>query len=572
MPEVLRHDLIIVGSGLAGLRAAIEASVVSKGKLDIAIISKVQTNRSHSVCAQGGTAAVLYPDEGDSYLLHAWDTVKGSDFLADQDVVMRFVKESPRQIYLLEHWGCPWSRREDGRIAQWLFGGHSFPRSTYASDVTGFFEMQTLWGILHKFDNITLYPEWCVTKIIVENGEYRGLTALEIRKGTLHLFTSKALIWAPGGGLRMYNFTSYSHTSTGDGFAIPFEAGFTLKDMEFIQFHPTGLVPSGIVIIEAARGEGGVLRNKNGERFMEKVAPQHKELAPRDVVARAMMKEILEGRGFEGPNGLDYLQLDLTHLDKEVITKKLAAVVEVCNMIGIDPKVEPIPVRPVAHYPMGGVWCNIEGESEVKGIWIAGEVGCLSLHGANRLGTNSTAECLVWGAITGRNAALYVQKKENTPSSIQIEEFQEEEKRIFDKLLGRESGEDSYSIRRELRTIMDNCFYIFRDGATMRGGLSKIKMLKDRFREVAVKDKDKIYNSDLLAAIELNNLLTCAEVIALSAVMREESRGSHYRYDFPQRDDDKFLAHTLARKTADGINIEYEPVKILYWKPVERKY
>jgi succinate dehydrogenase / fumarate reductase flavoprotein subunit len=285
-----------------------------------------------------------------------------------------------------------------------------------------------------------------------------------------------------------------------------------------------------------------------------------------------MMKEILEGRGFEGPNGLDYLELDLTHLDKEVITKKLAAVVEVCNMIGIDPKVEPIPVRPVAHYPMGGVWCNIEGESEVKGIWIAGEVGCLSLHGANRLGTNSTAECLVWGAITGRNAALYVQKKENNPSSIPVEELQGEEKRIFDEFLGRESGEDSYSIRRELRIIMDNCFYIFRDGATMREGLSKIRTLKNRFRKVTVKDKDKIYNSDLLTAIELNNLLTCAEVIALSAIMREESRGSHYRYDFPQRDDNKFLAHTLARKTTDGIIIDYEPVKILYWKPVERKY
>lgn len=572
MGEVIRHDLIIVGSGIAGLRAAVEASLVSKGKLDIAIISKVQINRSHSVCAEGGTAAVLYPDEGDSFVLHAWDTVKGADFLADQDAVMRFVKEMPKQIYQLEHWGIPWNRREDGRLAQRRFGGHTYPRATFAADKTGFFEMQTLWGVLQRFDNITLYPEWMVTKLIIEESEYKGLIALDIYNGELYLFISKAAVWAAGGGMRMYSFTTYSLTATGDGFAIPYRAGLGLKDMEFVQFHPTGLIPSGILISEAARGEGGYLRNNKGERFMEKYAPERMELAPRDVVSRAMMTEILEGRGFEGPNGLNYVHLDLTHLGREKILERLPLIREVSiSYAGVDPIHEPIPVRPVAHYPMGGVKVDINGATEARGLWAAGEVNSISLHGANRLGTNSTADCLVYGTITGREAALYAMNKVDFPS-VDIEYLRDEEKRIFDELMGRESGEDAYYIRRELRSTMDKNFYVFRDEKDMTEGLKKIRELKERFMKVAVGDKDPIYNSDLVYTLEIENMLDAAEVVAVGALLRKESRGAHARRDYPERDDKNFLAHTIVHMTAEGPKVTYEPVKILFWKPVARKY
>ena len=572
MTEIIRHDLIIVGSGIAGLRAAVEAALVSNGKLDIAVISKLQINRSHSVCAEGGTAAVLYPNEGDNYWLHAWDTVKGADFLADQDVVIRFVKEMPRQIYQLDHWGMPWSRREDGRIAQRRFGGHSFPRATFAADKTGFFEMQTLWGVLQRFENITFYPEWFVTSLLIENGEYKGLTAIDIFNGTFHVFVSKAAVWAAGGGMRMYGFTTYSLSATGDGFAIPYRAGLALKDMEFVQFHPTGLIPTGILISEGARGEGGYLKNNKGERFMEKYAPEFMELAPRDVVSRSMMREILEGRGFEGPYGLKYLHLDLTHLGAEKINERLPLIREVSiKFAGVDPINEPIPVRPVAHYPMGGVKTDIDGASEAKGLWTAGEVNSISIHGANRLGTNSTADCLVYGTISGRNAALYALEKYDFPE-ISMEKVDKEEKRIFDELLGRESGEDPYQIRRELRTTMDKNFYVFRDGKDITEGLKKIRELKERFKKATVGDKELIYNSDLIYTLELENMLDTAEVIAVGALAREESRGAHYRYDFPKRDDVNFLKHTLVYWSPEEPIIKYEPVKILYWKPIERKY
>ncbi len=572
MAEVIRHDLIIVGSGLAGLRAAVEAALVSNGKLDIALISKVQINRSHSVCAEGGTAAVLYPNEGDSFLLHAWDTVKGSDFLADQDAVMRFVREMPKQIYQLEHWGMPWSRREDGRIAQRRFGGHTFPRATFAADKTGFFEMQTLWGVLQRFDNVTFYPEWMVTKLIIEDGRYKGLIALDIYNGTLHMFISKAAVWAAGGGMRMYSFTTYSLTATGDGFAIPYRAGLGLKDMEFVQFHPTGLIPSGILISEAARGEGGYLINNKGERFMEKYAPERMELAPRDIVSRAMMTEILEGRGFEGPNGLNYVHLDLTHLGKEKILERLPLIREVSiKYAGVDPIHDPIPVRPVAHYPMGGVKVDINGATEAVGLWAAGEVNSISLHGANRLGTNSTADCLLYGAITGREAALYAMEQDDFPD-VSIDYLKEEEKRIFDGLMGRENGEDAYHIRRELRAVMDKSFYIYRNENDMKEGLKKILELKEKFERVVVGDKDPIYNSDLVYTLEIENMLDVAEVIAVGALNRKESRGAHARTDYPERDDKNFLVHTVVYRTADGPKITYEPVKILFWKPIVRKY
>lgn len=572
MGEIIRHDLIIVGSGIAGLRAAVEAAIISKGKLDIAVISKLQINRSHSVCAEGGTAAVLYPNEGDSFWLHAWDTIKGSDFLADQDAVVRFVKECPKQIYQLEHWGMPWSRREDGRLAQRPFGGHTYPRATFAADKTGFFEMQTLWGVLQRFDNITFYPEWMVTKLIIEDSKYKGLIALDIFNGELHLFTSKACVWAAGGGMRCYSFTTYSISATGDGFAIPYRAGLGLRDMEFVQFHPTGLIPTGILVTEGARGEGGILVNNKGERFMKKYAPERMELAPRDIVSRSMMREILEGRGFEGPNGLNYVHLDLTHLGADKINERLPLVREVCiKFAGVDPIHEPIPVRPVAHYPMGGVKVDINGATEAVGLWAAGEVNCISIHGANRLGTNSTADCLVYGAITGKEAAEYAMRVDDYPE-VSIEYLKEEEKRIFDGLLGRETGEDAYFIRRELRSTMDKCFYIFRNERDMTEGLKKIKELKERMKNMIVTDKDRTYNTDLVYALETENMLDTAEVIAVGALLRKESRGAHFRDDYPYRDDKNFLKHTLVYWTPEGPKVTYEPVKILYWKPVERKY
>lgn len=568
------YDLIIIGTGLAGLRAATAATFYSKGKLRIALISKLYANRSHSVAAQGGTAAVLYPNEGDSYILHAWDTVKGSDFLADQDAVMVLVREAPKEIYFLEHWGMPWNRREDGRIDQRKFGGHSFPRATYAVDKTGLFEMMTLWGIIQKFDNIDVYHEHYVTNLIVENNRFKGVFAIDMKTGELKTFLGKAGILATGMGLRMYKFTTYSLSQTGDGGAIALRAGLPLKDMEFVQFHPTGLVPSGILITEGARGEGGHLKNNKGERFMKRYAPERMEIAPRDVVSRAEMTEIIEGRGFEGPDGLDYVHLDLTHLGADHINSKLPLVREVAiKFAGVDPIHEPIPVRPVAHYPMGGVKVSLYGETDIAGLWAAGEVTSVSVHGANRLGSNSTIECLVWGRITGEQAARYLMDKSSNRSvTVDSETVKKEEKWIFDELIGRESGEDPYQIRRELREVMDRDFYVFRNGGDMEEGLKKIRELRERSERMYVADKSSVYNLDLIYTLETYNMLQVAEVIAISALNRTESRGAHYRTDYPKRDDKNWLKHTLVYMTKDGFEIRYEPVRIYLWKPVERKY
>lgn len=571
--EKIFHDLVVIGSGLAGLRAAVAATLKSGGKLDIAVISKLYANRSHSVAAQGGTAAVLYPNEGDSYVLHAWDTIKGSDFLADQDAVMILVREAPREIYFLEHWGMPWNRREDGRIAQRKFGGHSFPRATYAVDKTGLFEMQTLWGIIQRYDNITVYNEHYVTNLIIDGGRFKGVFAIEMKTGELKMILGRAGILATGMGLRMYKFTTYSLSQTGDGGAIALRAGLPLKDMEFVQFHPTGLVPSGILITEGARGEGGYLRNNKGERFMKRYAPDRMEIAPRDVVSRAEMTEILEGRGFEGPNGLDYVHLDLTHLGADHINSKLPLVREVSiKFAGVDPVEEPIPVRPVAHYPMGGVKISIRGETGIPGLWAAGEVGCLSVHGANRLGSNSTIECLVWGRIAGEGAANYLMTHANGTVSVSEEIAKNEEKWIFDQLIGRETGEDPYQIRRELRDIMDKDFYVFRNGRDMEEGLKKIRELRERAEKMFVADKNSVYNLDLIYTLETYNMVQVSEAIALGAYLREESRGAHYRVDFPKRDDKNWLKHTLVYLTKDGLKVDYEPVRILLWKPTERRY
>ena len=571
MDQVITHDVLILGTGLAGLRAAVELSIRSGGGIDIGVVSKVQVMRAHSVCAEGGTAAVMRPEEGDSLELHAWDTVKGSDFLADQDVVDRFVVAMPDEIRLLEHWGVPWSRREDGRVMQRPFGGHSFPRACMAADKTGFFEVQALYDNLLKY-RFTRYDEAFATRILLDHGRFAGLTVLDLPTGQFNILRGKALLIAAGGLGNLYAFTTYSQTATGDGQALAYEAGLALEDPEFLQFHPTGLVPSGILMTEGCRGEGGYLRDKAGERFMERYAAKFMELAPRDITSRSEMTEILEGRGFPGPDGLDYINLDLTHLGAEKINKRLPLIREVCmKFLGLDPIKTPIPIRPVAHYSMGGVEADIDGRTKVENIWAAGEVACHSLHGANRLGCNSTAECLTWGGITGRELAAYLAK---TPALSDVPQgaASDEEARVFKGLMQSTGGEDPYKIRHELRDAMDRHAGVFRDGRSMAEGLAKIRALKERFSKVTVKDKGRIYNSNLMHVLETQNLLQLAEALMTAALAREESRGAHSRRDFPTRDDVNFLKHTLVTKADGKPRLDYKPVTITRWKPVERKY
>ena len=573
MAKTIQHDVLILGTGLAGLRAALEVFRVSKGRLSVGVLSKVQIMRSHSVCAEGGTAAALRPEEGDSAELHAWDTVKGSDFLADQDVVKRFVGEMPLEILQLDRWGIPWSRRPDGRIDQRPFGGHSFPRAVYAADKTGFFEMQTLYDSLLRQENFKRYDEWFATKFIVENGEFRGLTAIQTATGELAAFSAKCVIVATGGAGRMFGFTTFSHAITGDGICMAYRAGVPAKDLEFMQFHPTGLVPNGILMTEACRGEGGYLRNSKGERFMEKYAPKLKELAPRDIVARSIMTEILEGRGFTGPKGLDFAHLDLTHLGREKINERLPLIREVClKFLGLDPIDKPIPIRPVQHYTMGGIHVDINGASPVKGLFAAGEASCLSLHGANRLGANSTAECLVWGKITGTGAAEKALADKGIPDLPEAP-VKEEEKRLFEDILKRPSGKENlYAIRTETRETMDRNLGVYRKAEGIRAALDKIRELRARFEKVGVEDKSRVYNSQLTNYLELDFSLELSEILIMGALAREESRGGHARTDFPARDDARFLQHTLADRTEKGPKLSYTPVAITMWKPVERKY
>ncbi|HXF85862.1 MAG TPA: succinate dehydrogenase/fumarate reductase flavoprotein subunit [Anaerolineales bacterium] len=569
--EIYTHDLVILGTGLAGLRAALEAARVSKGELDIALVSKLQLMRAHSVAAEGGTAAVLRQDEGDSYELHAWDTVKGSDFLADQDAVEFFVQEMPKEILQLDHWGIPWSRREDGRIAQRPFGGHTFPRAVFAADKTGHLEMQTLYDTLMKHaKKIHRYDEGFVTSILIENERFAALTMIDMIHGRFVLIRGKALILATGGAGQIFGFTTYSETVTGDGLAMAYRAGLPLEDMEFVQFHPTGLIPSGILMTEACRGEGGYLINNRGERFMVNYAPAKMELAPRDMVSRSEMIEIEEGRGFSGPEGLDYVHLDLRHLGRERILERLPLIREVTiKHIGLDPIEKPIPIRPVAHYSMGGVSTDLQGRTRIENIWAAGEVACVSLHGANRLGANSTAECLVWGRVTGGEAARYAAQAsaEETP----LEAAQAEWSKI-EALFQSKGGEDHYRIRKELRKTLDAYMGVFRTGEGMTTGLKKIHELKERYQYISVKDKSLRYNTDLVRAIETGFMLDVAEVATLGALMRTESRGSHARRDYKARDDENWLKHTLAYFTEKGPRLEYLPVRITMWKPVERKY
>lgn len=569
MTDTIEHDLLIVGSGLAGLRAAIQAAKTSS-QIKIAVISKLQVMRSHSVSAEGGTAAVLFPEEGDSIEDHVYDTVKGSDFLADQDVVERLVHEMPSEIYQLEHWGMPWSRREDGRIGQRNFGGYSFPRATYAQDKVGFYEMQTLYDTCQKFDNIEFYNEWFTTSIIHDGQKFCGITAIELASGNFYIIKGKALIIATGGAGRIYSFSSYGLSSTPDGLDMAYRAGMALKDMEFVQFHPTGILPSGILITEGARGEGGYLINKDGERFMKRYAPGKMELSPRDVVSRAMMTEINEGRGFKHESGVDCLKLDLRHLGEDVIAKKLPAIREISmKFSGIDPSNEPIDVRPVCHYMMGGIHTDINGATEIQGIWAAGEAACNSVHGANRLGANSTSECLVWGKVTGELATKYV--LDNTPPPFPLHLAASEEKRIFDGIFRGRGDVNPYEIKQELTDMMNEKAYVFRNEKDLIWGLKKLRELKEKSWK-HVDDQAKEFNTNFTNVMELDSMFRVAEVVLVGAIRRKETRGAHARTDYPERDDKNFLHHTLAYYDSKETILKEHPVTITKYKPVERKY
>jgi succinate dehydrogenase / fumarate reductase flavoprotein subunit len=570
--ETVTHDVLIFGTGLAGLRAAVEIARKSKDSINMALVSKVQIQRPHSVCAEGGTAAVMREEDGDNLELHAWDTVKGSDFLADQDVVDRFVETSPKEVLLLDHWGMPWSRFPNGRLMQRAFGGHTYPRATMGADKTGAFEVQTLYDTLMQYRNFNRYDEFFATSILSENGVFAGITGIDIATGKFMVLRAKAMLIASGGLGTLYGFTTYSQTVSGDGHAIAYRAGINIEDPEFLQFHPTGLVPSGILMTEACRGEGGYLRNSEGTRLMEKYAPKFMELAPRDIVSRSMITEIREGRGFTRPDGLDYMHLDMTHLGADRINKALPLIREVCMKYrGIDPILEPVPVRPVAHYSMGGVEADINGATKMKGVWAAGEVACHSMHGANRLGCNSTAECIVWGGITGGEMVKYV--KSNPPLlDVPKEQVGAEQKRIYEDLLQKKGKENLYDIKRELRVAMDQHAGVYRTGEEMKAGLKKIQGLKLRFKDIYITDKGSVYNTNLINAMEVGNLLDLAEILVLAALTREESRGGHARNDFPTRDDEKWLKHTLVAYSEAGPKLSYKPVTITNWKPVERKY
>ncbi len=571
MVEILKHDVVIVGSGLAGLRAAIEASRVSNGKLSVAVVTKTQVMRSHSVSAEGGTAAVLYTDEGDSFESHMYDTVKGSDFLADQDAVELFVHEAPKEILQLEHWGMPWSRREDGRIAQRYFGGMTYPRTCFAEDKVGFFEMSTLYDTCLRWDNITFYQEWFGVSVLVEDGRFRGITAIEMKTGDFYAIEAKSGIIATGGAGRLYSFATFGHSSTPDGLWMAYRAGAPLKDMEFVQFHPTGLIPSGILITEAARGEGGILLNAKEERFLKRYAPKKMELAPRDIISRAMYQEMLEGRGVEGPGGMKHLWLDLTVIEPERLKERLAGIREIClKLAGIDPINERIPVRPVAHYYMGGIHTDIRGATPIAGLWAAGEAACVTINGANRLGSNSTTECLVWGRITGAEAARFAMEHRGD-GGIPVEQAEAEEKRIFDGMLGKAPRENPYEIKRRIQRIMDEHCYIYRDGPGLEEGLRKLREIrKEAF--MGVEDTSRVYNTNLTNVLEIEAMLEISQAIMTAALHRTESRGAQYRTDYPKRDDERWLKHILLHYTVEGPEIGYTPVKITRFKPEERKY
>ncbi|WP_297888524.1 succinate dehydrogenase flavoprotein subunit [Sulfurihydrogenibium sp.] len=568
---MLSYDVLIVGAGGAGLMAALEASKAKDVK--VAVISKVYPTRSHTGAAQGGiNAALANVDPSDNPEVHTFDTVKGSDYLGDQDAIEFMCYEAPKRIYELEHLGVPFSRLPDGRIAQRPFGGAGFPRTCYAADKTGHVILHTLYEQCLKND-VEFLNEWFVTELIVDNNEAKGVIAIDIRNGEVHAIKSKAIIFATGGYARVYWVRNTNAIgSTGDGMAICYRAGIPLKDMEFVQFHPTGLRSTGILVTEGARGEGGYLINNKGERFMSKYAPEKMELAPRDLVARSIETEILEGRGW-GEGMMAYVHLDLRHLGAEKIKSRLPQIRQLCiDFEGVDPIEEPIPVRPTAHYSMGGIDVRDYKTSMtgVNGVFAVGECACVSVHGANRLGGNSLLDLVVFGKPAGAAAVEYARNKPDDNFNLKAEE--ERARREIESLLKKENKENINSIRMEMAQTMWDKVGIFREEKPMLEAIEKIKELKERYKNLAPGDSGKIFNTALINYIELGFLLDLAEAIATTAVLRKESRGAHARRDYPNRDDENFLKHSLSYYTPEGPKVEYCEVKITKYQPQERKY
>jgi len=575
---MFKHDVFIVGGGLAGCRAALEIKKQNPA-LDVALVAKTHPIRSHSVAAQGGIAASLKNvDPDDGWKAHAFDTVKGSDYLADQDAVEYLTKEAPEVIIELEHLGVLFSRLEDGRIAQRAFGGHSHKRTCYAADKTGHAILHELVNNLRRF-GVTIYEEWYVMELILEGKEVKGVVMFNIGDGRLETVSAKAIMFATGGYGRVFNTTSNDYASTGDGLAMSALVNIPLEDMEFVQFHPTGLYPVGVLISEAVRGEGAYLRNSEGERFMVRYAPNQMELAPRDITSRAIVMEIRAGRGInpDGSGGGIYVHLDLTHMGKEKIMSRVPFCWEEAHrLVGVDAVTQPIPVRPTAHYCMGGIPVNtdgrvrLNGEELTEGFFAAGECACVSVHGANRLGSNSLLECVVYGRRVGRAIASYVSNR-NLPDIDEKKYLAKAEKRIKD-LLNQKGNIRINSLRREFQDCMTEHCGVFRTEEVMGEGLNRIQNLKAKYSQIYLDDKSRYWNQELIEALELQNIMVVGEIILTSAFHRQESRGAHSREDFPNRNDQQYLQHTLAYYSSDGVKIDYMPVVINMFEPKERKY
>jgi fumarate reductase flavoprotein subunit len=581
--DLLSHDILIVGGGGAGLRAAIAIGEEDPG-LSVAVISKVYPMRSHTVSAEGGAAAVIKPN--DSLDDHAKDTITGSDWLADQDAVEDFVREAPGEMIQLEHWGCPWSRDPDGHVAVRPFGGMKIERTWFAADKTGFHMLHALFQTSQKYNNVVRYDEWFVTRLLMDDGRVQGVAAIELRTGQVRAIGAKAVVLCTGGAGRIFPFTTNAAIKSGDGMALAYCVGAPLKDMEFVQYHPTGLPGTGILITEAARGEGGILVNKDGYRYLQDYNlgkpldvhdPKHPqkatmELGPRDRLSQAFIKERERGRTIPSPYG-DVVHLDVRHLGEKKIDKKIPFVRELAkNYAGIDPVYEPIPVRPVVHYMMGGVSTDKEGATPVPGLFAAGECACVSINGANRLGSNSLTELLVFGARAARSAVRFAQAHQNLNAGALKAQAENEQRQIRERWFQTKGSETLAGIRVDLTHTMEEGAGIYRNAESLRQTCEIIRQLKQRYERAGISDTSLSFNTELTTALELGFLLDTAETVAFSALARHESRGSHQRTDFPKRDDQRFLKHSLAYRTAGDPRIDYLNVVITRWPPAERVY